>query len=98
MKIFLLISIEYFKPRRFKFCKINHKTIDRISDKCKMKYEFHINRPMQAFELKLNVLIARKPELIKVFGGSKAHPLMRKYSHLTIYLLINVHIENYKQL
>ena len=84
MKAYLLSSIEYFKSRGYIFCNINHITIDIISDKCNVTYEYYINRPMQAFELKLNMIVAKNPELIKVFGGSKNNPLIRQHSHITI--------------
>ena len=76
MKSYLLGCFEYFKSRGYKFCNINPITIDIICGKCNMTYEYYINRPMQAFEMKLNVLIAKKPELIKLFSGSKDHPLL----------------------
>ena len=59
--------------------------IDIICDKCNMTYEYYINRPMQAVEMKLNMLIARNPELMKVIGDSKDNPLIRQHSHITIY-------------
>ena len=84
MKSYLLGCIEYFISRGCKFGKINHIIIDIISDKCNMTNEYYTNRPMQSVEMKLNVLIPRNPELIKVFDGSEDHALIRKKSHETI--------------
>ena len=53
-----------------------------ISDRCNMKYE-QINQPMSALEIRINMIIAKNPELIKSLD-LKNHPLIRKYSHIPI--------------
>ena len=47
-----------------------------------MKYEYCINQPMQAIELKLNLIIAKTPQLINALDRNKNHPLIRKYSYI----------------
>ena len=57
-------------------------TINIISDKCDMTYEYYINRPMSMCERKININIARNPHLIKILDRNKNHPLIRKYLHI----------------
>ena len=59
-------------------------TMNSISDKCKMTYENYNNNPMPMVERRLNMIFAKNPSLIKSFDRNKNHPLMRKYSHISI--------------
>ena len=45
-----------------------------------MTYEFHIKRPMQMVELKLNMIIDEKPDFTIALDRSANHPLLRKKS------------------
>ena len=47
-----------------------------------MAYECYINQPMQAIEIKLNVIIAKNPQLVNSLDQNKSHPPIRKYSHI----------------
>ena len=47
-----------------------------------MTYDSYIEHPMQAIELRLNILTARNPELINYLDRKKNHPLIRKSSHI----------------
>ena len=78
----LLCYIEYFIWKGFEFCHINYKSIDSINDRCNMTYEYYINQPMPALELRLNMIIAKNPESINSLDRTKNHPLIRKYSHI----------------
>ena len=82
MKSCLLRCIDYFTSRRYRFCNINHISINSISDRCNMTYEHYVNQPMQSVELRLNMVIARNPQLINSLDRNKNHPLIRKYSHI----------------
>ena len=82
MKICLLSGIKYLKSRGYIFCNIHHITIDIIGDKCNMTYEYHINQPMQAVEMELNMIIAKNPQLINSLDRSKNHPLIRIYAYV----------------
>ena len=42
-KCLLLRCIEYFTSKGYRFCNINHITIDSINDKCNMTYEYFVN-------------------------------------------------------
>ena len=56
--------------------------IKTISCKCNMSYKFYINHPMSMLERRINMIIAKKPQLIKSLDRIKNHPLIRKYSHI----------------
>ena len=47
-----------------------------------MTYEFYINQPMQSVELRLNMVVAKNPQLIKSLDQNKNHHLIREYSHI----------------
>ena len=47
-----------------------------------MTYENYINHPMQAIELKLNMILAENPQVINSLDRNKNHPFIRKHSHI----------------
>ena len=47
-----------------------------------MTYKYYITRPMPAVELKLNMIISKKPQLIKSLKRTHIHPLFQKYSYI----------------
>ena len=47
-----------------------------------MTYDYYINRPIQAIGLKINMIIAKNPQLINSFDRNKNHPLISKNSHI----------------
>ena len=48
----------------------------------KMAYEYYINQPMSMCERRINMKIARLPQLTKSLDRNKNHPLIReKFSH-----------------
>ena len=47
-----------------------------------MTYEHYINQPMSLCDRKINLNIARNPELIISLDRNKNHHLIRKYSHI----------------
>ena len=49
-----------------------------------MKYEHYHNLPMQAVELKINEIIARKPHLIQSLDRTTINPSIRIYSHIPL--------------
>ena len=81
-KSYLLYYIVCFKSRGYKFCNINHIPINSICCMCNMTYEFYINQPMQALELKVNMIIAKNSQLVNSLDRNKNHPLIRKHSHI----------------
>ena len=57
-------------------------TIKTISDKCNITYEQYLNQPMSLYERKINMIVAKNPQLIKLLDRNKYHPLITKYSHI----------------
>ena len=56
--------------------------IKTITCKCNMSYKYYINHPMSMPERRINMIIAKNPQLIKSLDRNKNHPLIRKYSHI----------------
>ena len=56
-------------------------TINIISDRYKMTYKCYLNQSMSMCERKMNMNIARNPELINSLDRNKNHPLMRNNLH-----------------
>ena len=56
--------------------------INTISCRCNMSYKYYINQPMSMLERRINMIIAKNPQLINLFNRNKNHPLLRKYSHI----------------
>ena len=50
----LLYCIEYLESKGYKFQNINQMTINTVSDRCNMKYEYYMHHPMFPLETKLN--------------------------------------------
>ena len=82
IKIYLLYYIDCSESRGYKFCNINQMTIKIIGDRCNMKYDHYINLPMNMCARRINLNIAKIPELIKSLNRNKKHPLIRNYSHI----------------
>ena len=76
----LLYSIEYLESKGYKFQNINQMTINTVSDRCNMKYEHYMHAPMFPLETKLNIIIAKNPQLL---GQNIKHLLTRNYSHIS---------------
>ena len=57
-------------------------SIKSLNDRCNMTYKYYMNEAMQLVELKLNMIIAKHPELINKLDRKNNHPLIRKYSHI----------------
>ena len=83
MKRYLLYWIDYFMSRGDIFCKSNELIIqtNSISD---MTYKYYLHQPMSLCEMKINMIIAKNPQLINSLDRNKNHPLIRKYSYKPI--------------
>ena len=81
---YLLDYIDFYVSRGYKFYNIHQVKIITNSDRCKMTYGNYINPPMHSIERRLNVIIARKPQLMNLFIRDKNHPLIKKYSHIQL--------------
>ena len=52
-----------------------------ITDLRKLTNEHYLNQPKCMFEWKLKAILAKNPELTKIFGNSSP-PVIRKYKHI----------------
>ena len=68
--------------RGYRFCKINEMVFQTISDRRNMTYKYYLNQPISMCEIKINMIIAKNPQLINSLDRNKNHPLIRKYSHI----------------
>ena len=64
-------------------------TIKSVSDRCNMIYEFFMNQSMSMCERKINIIIARNPQLINSLVRNENHPLIREYSHIPHNIITN---------
>ena len=78
----LLFFINNCQSRGFNFSNINHIIIKTITCKRNMSYKHYINQPMPMLERRINMIIAKNPQLINSLDRNKNHPLIRKYSHI----------------
>ena len=81
LRDFLLSKINYFESNRYKFCHISEFNFTFITDQKNMTYEYYLTQPKPMLEWKLNAILAKNPELIKILGNS-SHPLIRKYQYI----------------
>ena len=79
-KIFqsLIFHFECLKINGCKFQNFNQMTINTVCDRCNMKSEYYKHPPMFPLETKLNIIIAKNPQLL---DRNIKHLLIRKYSH-----------------
>ena len=79
---FLLSKTKYFGGYGRKFSHISEMNITFISDPRNTTYEHYLNQPKSMLEWKLNAILAKNPELIKILGNG-SHLLIRKYQHIS---------------
>ena len=82
IKNYLLFYIDSCQSGGFKFNNIIHMNINTISCKCNMSYKHYINQPMAAVGRRINMIIAKNPQLLNSLDRNKNRPLIRKYSHI----------------
>ena len=82
LKRFFLDQTESFLEKGPIFSHTDEMNNLTVNDKMYMTYDFFINHPMQAIELKLKTIIAKNPHLINSPNRSHIHPSIRKYSHI----------------
>ena len=56
--------------------------IKNISCMCNMSCKYYINQPMSMLERRINMIIAKNPQLINALDRTKNHLLIRKYSDI----------------
>ena len=82
LRSYLLNKIDNFIEKGCIFSHIDELNITTINDKMYMTYKYYIQNPMPAVELKLIMILAKNPHLIKSLNRSHIHPLVRKYSNI----------------
>ena len=53
-----------------------------INCMCNMSYKYYINQQMSMLERRINMIIAKNPQLINAVDRTKNHPLIRNDSHI----------------
>ena len=76
----LLHCIEYLESKGYKIRNINQMTINTISDRCNMKYGYYMYPPRFPLETKLNIIIAKNPQLL---DQNTKHLFIRIFSHIS---------------
>ena len=82
MKNYLKHHICQVISRGRKFSHISKLKIKTISNVSYMKYKYYLNQPKQLIERRLNMIIAKNPQLIRSLNRGCDHPLIRKYIHI----------------
>ena len=82
IKSYLLFYIDSCELAGYKIKNINHMIIKTISCECNMSYKYYINHPMSMLERRINMIIAKNPQIIKSLDRNNNHPLIRKCSHI----------------
>ena len=82
LKRYLLYDIEDFINKGHTFSHIDEMNILIVNDRMFMTYDFYLKQPKSMLERKLNVKLARNPNLINSLNRFHIHPLIRKYSYI----------------
>ena len=82
LKRYLLFHGDNFIEKGQIFSHIDEMNITTVKDKMYLTYDYYIQDPMQAVEIKLNLIIAENPHLINSLNRYHIHPLIRKYSYI----------------
>ena len=69
---------EDFLEKGYIFSHIDQMIIITVNDKMYVTYNNYIEHPMQAIELKINMIIAENPYLIVSLNRYHIHPLVQK--------------------
>ena len=75
-----LYCIEYLESKGYIFQNINQMTLNTVSDRCNKNFENYTFPPRFPLETKLNVIIAKNPQIL---DQNINHLLIRKYSHIS---------------
>ena len=78
IKSYSLFYIDSCESGGYKFSNMNHMIINTISCECNMSYKNYINHPMSMLKRRINMIIAKNPQLINSLDRTKNHPLIRK--------------------
>ena len=84
IKRYLLFYIDSCRYGNFIFDNIIKMEISMISCKQNMTYKNYMNSPMSMLERRINMVIAKNPQLIKSLDNKKNNPITRKYDYLLL--------------
>ena len=82
LKKYLLHRIEDFIDKGYIFSHTDEMNISTVDATMYMSYDNYIKYPIQAIELKLNMILAKKPNLINSFKRSQFHSSITKHRHI----------------
>ena len=82
----IIYNIYKFIPKAiydpYFFCNIKETILYTINNLYNMTYEYYIKQPMCMLERRINMIIAKNPQLINSLDRNKSHPLIRNNSHI----------------
>ena len=56
--------------------------INTISCRCNMNYKYYMNSSMSTLKRRMNMIIAKNPQLKNSLDRNKNRPIIRKYCHI----------------
>ena len=78
----LLLWIEYFSERGYKFSQISEMCLATVRSIRYMTYKMYFEKPMRTVELKLIMILHDNPYLINVLERKIFYPSISKYSYI----------------
>ena len=84
IKCYSLFYLDSCRYGNFIFDNIIKIEISMISYKCKRTYKNYMNSPMSMLERRINMVIAKNPQLIKSLDIKENNPITRKYDYLLL--------------
>ena len=84
IKNYLLFYIDSCIYGTFVFDNIINMEIIMISCRCNMTYKNYLNSPMSMLERRINLVIGKKPQLIKSLNFKEKNPITRNYGYLLL--------------
>ena len=71
----LLYYIDCMKLEGYKFCNISRMSINTVSDRFNMTYEYYTRKPLHPLETKVSIVIAKNSKLIdeNILLRTKSH-------------------------
>ena len=81
LRDFVLSKIKYFQSYGRKFSHISEMNITFITDLRNMTYEYYLTQPKPMVEWRLNAILAKNPELIRIFENT-SRAIIRNYQFI----------------
>ena len=80
---FILPKIDALKRTAGLISHVSETTFTFMSILDKITYGYFLTIPNPMIEWRFNILLSRNPKIVRIFKNS-AHPLIRKYNHISI--------------